>query len=195
MSAITWLEVEGVRYEGLEDTILCRTAIGFHSQLPGHSLENLEVSDSQGRSLGFLSVIFDSGEMVLSPLVAHRELTGTELVLGDRQGVHILGLDELPLAMAGDTALLDAEPELMYPDSFSGYVHAPVGAALPLDCLVSSADETLDAFFGESALPAILPIAGMDELSVSLSTLYLEHGTEPGLMPMLPEPIDLPHII
>lgn len=193
MAAITWLEVEGVRYEGHGDGIQCHTRIGFHSQLPGHTLDNLDVSDSQGRSLGFLSVDFTSGNIHFSPLVPMAELANSELVIGDRSGTHIMGLDELPVVMEGD--LLDPEPEFTYQDSYAGPVYEPLMSALPLGCLVSSADETLDAFFGESAGPAALSTVALDDLSVTLSALYLVHGAEPTLMPMLPESVDLSHLL
>lgn len=188
MSAITWLEVEGVRYESQGDSLLCQTSIGFHSQLPGHMLDGLEVSDDHGRPLGFLSVNFDSGAMAFSPLVTTSELTKTELLVGDSLGAHIVALDELSSANVGD--LLSSDSDLILPERYVDYADEPVMTDLSLDCLVSAADETLDAFFGESAAPVVLPAQSLDDLSLTLTTLYLEHGADPALMPMHPEPID-----
>lgn len=55
---INWLEVEGVRYEGQGYDPLPDGG-GFHSQLPGHTLDGLEVADAQGNPLGYLSVDFE----------------------------------------------------------------------------------------------------------------------------------------
>ena len=77
MSYIKWLEVEGVRYEGLGDSISCQTAVGFHSQLPGMRLEDLEISDVHGSTLGYLTADFTTGHLVIAPVVSAAELAST----------------------------------------------------------------------------------------------------------------------
>ena len=56
MSRINWLEIEGVRYELVGDSIHCQTSVGFQSRLPGMFLEDIEISDADGNPLGYLRV-------------------------------------------------------------------------------------------------------------------------------------------
>lgn len=196
VSHINWLEVEGVRYEGLGDCIHCQTAVGFHSRLPGLTLEELEVSDAHGNPLGYLSVDFASGNLAMTALVPAAELATTRIWIGDESGVHSVALNELPSMPSLLASLIeDGQDELDLSPPAPAF-SAESDYALALTSLVCDADETLDAFFGESGEPSEashLTAANLDP-SVSLTSLYLEHGSEPLQMPLLPENPELTHL-
>ncbi len=196
MSKINWLEVEGVRYEGQGNSIHCQTAVGFHSQLPGMILEDLEVSDVHGNPLGYLSVDFASGRLAISPVVSATELATTQIVIDDEAGVRHLSLDELPLTSSLLSSLADSEADFIDPSVLTPYIGAQGDHFLALTSVVSDADETLDAFFGESREPVEYssPVAMNQDVSLAYTSLYLEHGSEPSQMPLLPETPDLTHL-
>ncbi len=196
MSYINWLEVEGVRYEGQGDSIHCQTAVGFHSQLPGMILEDLEVSDVHGNPLGYLSVDFASGHLAISPVVSAAELAATQIVIDDEAGVRNVSLDELPLASSLLSSLADHEADFIDPSVLTSSIGAQDDYFLALTSVVSDADETLDAFFGESREPAEYspPVATNQDVSLAYASLYLEHGSEPSQMPLVPETPDLTHL-
>lgn len=196
MSYINWLEVEGVRYEGQGDSIHCQTAVGFHSQLPGMVLEELEVSDVHGNPLGYLSVDFSSGHLAISPVVSAAELAATQIVIDDEAGVRNVSLDELPLASSLLSSLADHEADFIDPSVLTSSIGAQDDYFLALTSVVSDADETLDAFFGESREPAeySTPVATNQDVSLAYASLYLEHGSEPSQMPLVPETPDLTHL-
>ena len=196
MSYINWLEVEGVRYEGQGDSIHCQTAVGFHSQLPGMILEDLEVSDVHGNPLGYLSVDFASGHLAISPVVSAAELAATQIVIDDEAGVRNVSLDELPLASSLLSSLADHEADFIDPSVLTSSIGTQDDYFLALTSVVSDADETLDAFFGESHDPEEYssPVAMNQDVSLAYASLYLEHGSEPSQMPLLPETPDLTHL-
>ena len=69
------------------------------------------------------------------------------------------------------------------------------GYDLALSSVVSDADETLDAFFGESStheIPAHEVLS--TDTSLQMTSVYLEYGVEPLHMPLLPEHTDLHHL-
>lgn len=187
MSNINWLEVEGVRYEGQGDSIHCQTAVGFHSQLPGMMLEELEVSDSCGNPLCYLSVDFVSGHLAILPVVSAAELTATQIVIDDGAGVRYVSLDELPLSQSLLSSLADSEADVIDLSVLTTSVGAQENYFLALTSMVSDADETLDAFFGESREPVeyFPPVATNLDVSLAYTSLYLEHGSEPLQMPLL----------
>jgi len=191
---INWLEVEGVRYEGQGDMIHCQTAVGFHSQLPGHTLDGLEVADAQGNPLGFLSVDFHSGDLTMSPLVSTAELASTQILMADENGVHAISLHEIESSTL-DLSWLAAESDFLDPSVLAAPLDPQTSYDLALSSVVSDADETLDAFFGESStheIPAhdALPT----DVSLHMTSVYLEYGVEPLHMPLLPENTDLHHL-
>ena len=196
MSHINWLEVEGVRYEGLGDCVHCQTAVGFHSRLPGLTLEELEVSDAHGNPLGYLSVDFASGNLAISALASTVELASTLIWIGDESGVRSVALNELPSMPSPLASLIESgNDELELVPSASAFT-SESDYSLALTSLVCDADETLDAFFGESGEPSEathLTASNLDP-SVSLTSLYLEHGSEPLQMPLLPENPELTHL-
>ena len=196
MSYINWLEVEGVRYEGQGDSIHCQTAVGFHSQLPGMMLEELEVSDAHGNPLGYLSVDFVSGHLAISPVVSTAELATTQIVIDDEAGVRHLSLDELPLTSPLLASLADSDTDFIDPSVMTSSIGAQDDYLLALTSVVSDADETLDAFFGESRETDEYspPVATNQDVSLAYASLYLEHGSEPSQMPLLPETPDLTHL-
>ena len=196
MSYINWLEVEGVRYEGQGDSIHCQTGVGFHSQLPGMMLEELEVSDAHGNPLGYLSVDFVSGHLAISPVVSTAELATTQIVIDDEAGVRHLSLDELPLTSPLLASLADSDTDFIDPSVMTSSIGAQDDYFLALTSVVSDADETLDAFFGESRETDEYspPVATNQDVSLAYASLYLEHGSEPFQMPLLPETPDLTHL-
>ena len=196
VSYINWLEVEGVRYEGQGDSIHCQTAVGFHSQLPGMMLEELEVSDAHGNPLGYLSVDFVSGHLAISPVVSTAELATTQIVIDDEAGVRHLSLDELPLTSPLLASLADSDTDFIDPSVMTSSIGAQDDYFLALTSVVSDADETLDAFFGESRETDEYspPVATNQDVSLAYASLYLEHGSEPSQMPFLPETPDLTHL-
>ena len=125
MSYINWLEVEGVRYEGQGDSILCQTAVGFRSQLPGMMLEDLEVSDAHGNPLGYLSVDFSSGHLAISPVASASELAATQIVIDDETGVRHLSLDELPLTNSLLASLAESDADFIDPSVLTVSIDAP----------------------------------------------------------------------
>lgn len=183
---IDWLEVDGVRYAAQGENILCQTAVGFQTLLPGHQLDGLEISDEQGNPLGFLNVDFQLGHMELTPLVATAELEGTVLRFGDVAGEHQVALTQLPVPVLtlslqdGDMMLTDTSAALTEEHSH--------GNSLALTSIVSDADETLDTFFGASTQsdPEHLPVLESPAVS-DIDYLYLTHGADPIQMPLLPE--------
>ena len=196
MSYINWLEVEGVRYEGQGESIHCQTAVGFHSQLPGMMLEELEVSDAHGNPLGYLSVDFVSGHLAISPVVSTAELATIQIVIDDEAGVRHLSLDELPLTSPLLASLADSDTDFIDPSVMTSSIGAQDDYFLALTSVVSDADETLDAFFGESRETDEYspPVATNQDVSLAYASLYLEHGSEPSQMPLLPETPDLTHL-
>ncbi|MBP8773110.1 MAG: hypothetical protein KBH25_07535 [Aeromonadaceae bacterium] len=196
MSHINWLEVEGVRYEGQGDSILCQTAVGFRSQLPGMMLEDLEVSDAHGNPLGYLSVDFASGHLAISPVVSSSELAATQIVIDDETGVRHLSLDALPLTNSLLASLAESDADYMDPSVLTPSTGVQGDYFLALTSVVSDADETLDSFFGESRDPVedSPPVATNQDVSLAYASLYLEHGSEPSQMPLLPETPDLTHL-
>ena len=196
VSHINWLEVEGVRYEGLGDCVHCQTAVGFHSRLPGLTLEELEVSDAHGNPLGYLSVDFASGHLAISPVVSAAELATTQIVIDDEAGVRHLSLDELPLTSPLLASLADSDTDFIDPSVMTSSIGAQDDYFLALTSVVSDADETLDAFFGESREPVEYspPVVMNQDVSLAYASLYLEHGSEPSQMPLLPETPDLTHL-
>ena len=196
VSYINWLEVEGVRYEGQGDSIHCQTAVGFHSQLPDMMLEELEVSDAHGNPLGYLSVDFVSGHLAISPVVSTAELATTQIVIDDEAGVRHLSLDELPLTSPLLASLADSDTDFIDPSVMTSSIGAQDDYFLALTSVVSDADETLDAFFGESRETDEYspPVATNQDVSLAYASLYLEHGSEPSQMPLLPETPDLTHL-
>ena len=196
MSYINWLEVEGVRYEGQGDSILCQTAVGFRSQLPGMMLEDLEVSDAHGNPLGYLSVDFASGHLAISPVVSSSELAATQIVIDDETGVRHLSLDALPLTNSLLASLAESDADYMDPSVLTPSTGVQGVYFLALTSVVSDADETLDSFFGESRDPVedSPPVATNQDVSLAYASLYLEHGSEPSQMPLLPETPDLTHL-
>ena len=196
MSHINWLEVEGVRYEGQGDSILCQTAVGFRSQLPGMMLEDLEVSDAHGNPLGYLSVDFASGHLAISPVVSSSELAATQIVIDDETGVRHLSLDALPLTNSLLASLAESDADYMDPSVLTPSTGVQGDYFLALTSAVSDADETLDSFFGESRDPVedSPPVATNQDVSLAYASLYLEHGSEPSQMPLLPETPDLTHL-
>lgn len=188
---INWLEVEGVRYEGQGDIIHCQTAVGFHSQLPGHTLDGLEVADAQGNPLGYLSVDFHSGHLALSPLASGAELATTQILIADESGVHSINLHEIEAA-SQDLSWLAAESDFLDPSVLAAPLDVQTSYDLALSSVVSDADETLDAFFGESSTPEIPAHDGVSaDTSMQMTSVYLEYGVEPLHMPLLPEHGDL----
>jgi hypothetical protein len=191
---INWLEIEGVRYEGQGDMIHCQTAVGFHSQLPGHTLEGLEVSDAQGNPLGYLNVDFQSGHLALSPLASVSELATAQILMADDSGIHSLSLHELAPAMV-DFSMLADESDYLDPVILAAPVDPQEGYSLALSSVVSEADETLDAFFGESFIHAVpSAVQPSTDVAMQLTSLYLDHGAEPLHMPLLPENPELHHL-
>ena len=191
MSKISWLEIDGVRYVEQDDHLLCDTAVGFHSRLPGHTLDGLEISDAQGMALGYLNVDFWSGHVELLAASAGSELGETALLLADEQGVHQLSLDQLLVASSDWNANDELIPFTDFqPDAPSCFSSIPLTQGL--ETMVSDADETLDSLFGESDPAA--PLAGLTLAPAvvspdggDLSYLYLTHGSEPVHMPLVPE--------
>ena len=196
MSYINWLEVEGVRYEGQGDSILCQTAVGFRSQLPGMMLEDLEVSDAHGNPLGYLSVDFSSGHLAISPVASASELAATQIVIDDETGVRHLSLDELPLTNSLLASLAESDADFIDPSVLTVSIDAQGDYFLALTSVVSDADETLDAFFGESRDPVedSPPVATNQDASLAYASLHLEHGSAPSQMPLVPETPDLTHL-
>ena len=191
---INWLEVEGVRYEGQGDSIHCQTAVGFHSQLPGHTLDGLEVADAQGNPLGYLSVDFESGNLAISPLASTAELASTQILMSDESGVHAISLHEIESSPM-DLSWLAAESDFLDPAVLAAPLEPQENYTLALSSVVSDGDETLDAFFGESSTHEIpAHEVPSTDTSLQMTSVYLEYGVEPLHMPLLPEHTDLHHL-
>lgn len=193
MSYIKWLEVEGVRYEGLGDSISCQTAVGFHSQLPGMRLEDLEISDVHGSTLGYLTADFTTGHLVIAPVVSAAELASTHIVIDDEGGMHNVSLDELPLSSSKLSSLVESEVEFIDLSVLTTSICGQSEYFVALTSVVSDSDETLDAFFGESceSFGAQSPLTKDEDASLTYTSLYFEHGAEPLQMPLLTLPPDL----
>lgn len=187
MSRINWLEIEGVRYELVGDSIHCQTSVGFQSRLPGMFLEDIEISDADGNPLGYLRVDFSSGDLAISPLVSSVELANSRLALEDETGVHSLLLNELKITL--DSLLYSLTDDSS--DSLN-FAMQPPSVDMSIDqselftAVISDGDEVLDAFFGESISntqvhgqpPSVTTDA---DISLAYSSLYLELASVPPL--------------
>jgi len=114
--------------------------------------------------------------------------------MADESGVHAISLHEIESSTL-DLSWLAAESDFLDPSVLAAPLDPQTSYDLALSSVVSDADETLDAFFGESStheIPAhdVLPT----DVSLQMTSVYLEYGIEPLHMPLLSENTDLHHL-
>lgn len=196
MNKLSWVEIEGIRYECHDGYVVCMTDVGFSSIIHGNKLEDLGVSDKNGKEIGFLSINFSDNSLLFSPCVSSQELGEESIRIGYPEYVENVLLQDVAVVPAYDSILVDDSNELLISDYGDGELIA--ANTPPIECLVFSSDETLDSFFGASS--DVESTSYIDDTSSSLYSadlvaVYLEHGIDDSLMPMLPEAIDLSNLI
>ena len=196
MNKLSWVEIEGIRYDGHEDYVVCLTDVGFSSIIHGNKLEDLGVSDKNGKEIGCLSIDFSDNSLQFYPCVSSLELGEESIRIGYPEYVENVLLQDLVVVPDYDSILDDDSHELLISDY--GDCERITASTPSLECLVFSSDETLDPFFGAS--PGVESTSHIDDTSSTLYSadlvaVYLEHGIDDSLMPMLPESIDLSNLI
>ena len=195
MNKFSWLEIDGIRYDSHDGYVVCHTDVGFSSTMPGCQLEALDVSDSSGKTIGYLSVDFANSSLQFSSCVPHQELGEESIRIGYQEYVENQSLRDLVIVPDYNSILDDGDQWLPVncDDNYE-----PIMAIPSLECLVSPSDETLDLFFGASydaETNSNMVETPSTPYSADLVAVYLEHGIEASLMPMLQDPIDLSNII
>lgn len=196
MNKFSWIEIEGIRYDGHDDYIACQTDVGFSSVIHGNKLEDLGISDKNGKEIGYLSVDFSDNTLIFYPCVSNCELADESIRIGHHEYVENVFLQDLTVVPAYDSILGDDSHGLLTDDySDAGMVATCIPS---LECVISPSDETLDSFFGASS--GVEDNSYMDEAvstsySEDLVAIYLEHGIDDTLMPMFPESIDCTDLV
>ena len=196
MNKLSWVEIEGIRYECHDGYVVCMTDVGFSSIIHGNKLEDLGVSDKNGKEIGFLSIDFSDNSLLFSPYVSSQELGEESIRIGYPEYVESVLLQDLAVVPAYDAILVDDSNELLISDY--GDCELIAANTPSIECLVFSSDETLDSFFGASSdveSTSYIDDTSSTSYSADLLAVYLEHGIDDSLMPMLPESIDLSNII
>ena len=196
MNKLSWVEIEGIRYECHDGYVVCMTDVGFSSIIHGNKLEDLGVSDKNGKEIGCLSINFSDNSLLFSPSVSSQELGEESIRIGYPEYVENVLLQDVAVVPAYDSILVDDSNELLISDYGDGELIA--ANTPPIECLVFSSDETLDSFFGASSdveSTSYIDDTSSTLYSADLVAVYLEHGIDDSLMPMLPEAIDLSNLI
>lgn len=194
MDRFSWLEIDGIHYEFHADHIDCHTDVGYSYSCSGSRLEDIEITDISGRTIGFFSADFADGCLSFNPCLPVNESSSVQqdIRIGDGIDSEYKHLGDLPASLDYGTILSEGGEQIPEWDAIDAqFLSTDTMVPLPLS-LVMSEDETLDTFFGE---PSAVETAGYVDPAVSVSTLdlssiYLEHGVDVSLMPMLPEQID-----
>ena len=199
MDKFSWLEIDGVHYEYHAERIDCHTDVGYSYSFPGSRLEDIEITDASGKLVGFFSADFSDGALSFTPSLPIGEIPIQQgILMGDGVNSEYKEIGELPIVAEYHTLFVaEDEPVPVWDSMECTALSTDSMTALPLS-LVLPEDETLDAFFGESSAvrtDSYLPDTTSSAYVADLSSIYLEHGVDSFLMPMLPEQIDPSSVI
>lgn len=161
MAALSWVDIDGVRYSCSGDQIDCHGQFGYHTRFDGHTLSQLEIENREGEPAGCLNVDFSTGQLTFTPLPG-ADIEGLSLLIGGEEGQSELSLFSLvsnewgDLLVQGDEALLWEQPLEPGQESLS----AETGQILTWDSFAFQDDqpEWLGASEG-----TVTPLPGLDE--------------------------------
>ena len=199
MDTFSWLEIDGVRYEYQTDHIDCHTAVGYSYSFPGSRLEDIEITDASGKLVGFFSADFSASALSFTPCLPIGKIPVQQgILMGDGVNSEYKEIGVLPVIPDYNALFaIEEEPVSVWDSMERTAFSTDRMTTLPLS-LVLPEDETLDTFFGESSVvktDSYLPDVTPSVYVTDLSSLYLEHGVDASLMPMLPEQIDPSSVI
>lgn len=166
---INWVSIDGVTYHWNGTELSCDTKVGFHSNIDGHRLDGLDITDNTGNIIGQLYVDFDESSLFFhaeeisqgSPVISYSQ-DGNVIHsnVADLPAVNdyhdILLPEENDVQIWQDiaqesTASVFAEPEMNHTDYLLTYDQVMEGSVSNLDPLLGT--ETTDTTYAQQTQP------------------------------------------
>ncbi len=184
---INWISVDDVLYQWNGQEIVCKTGVGYSTNLADHQLDGLEITDHNGNVTGQLFVDFAADTIAYEPF---DEIHSDGSILYSLNGQEIaVALSQLPeVATLHDVIAIDDDMDLwssianvsqVHTDAVHSYINEDTTAFTHLDhqTVLDSGDNSLDPALQniDGAAPLITAKADAVELH-DFGELHLNTG-------------------